>query len=137
MILGTMNVWAVVGAAAAAFAAGALWHGPLFGKQWIKMMGWTAKDMKKMQLTPLQAMGMAAVVQLIVAGVLSKLFALTGVASVGNALYVVFLLWLGVSAPLLFGSFLWENKSLKLWAFNAAYRLVELAVMAAVLGRWG
>ncbi len=135
-MLGTMNVWAVVGAAAAAFAVGALWHGPLFGKQWIKMMGWTAKDMKKMQLTPLQAMGMAAVAQLVVACVLAKLFALTGVASVSNGLYVGLLLWLGVSAPLLFGSFLWENRPFKLWAFNAAYRLVEMSVMAAILARW-
>ena len=55
----------------------------------------------------------------------------------GDAFQFSFWLWLGffASATLL-GSVLWEGKSWKLYILNAAYWLVNLAVMATILALW-
>jgi len=129
----TVNYTAVLVAAIASFALGALWYGPLFGKQWMKMMNITKDRMKKMGLSPAKAMSLGFVVALLVSYVLAHFVQYLQATTISEGLQAAFWLWLGFSAPLLFGSFLWEGKSLKLFAFNAAYRLVELGVMAAVL----
>ena len=36
-----INLAAVLAAALAAFVLGFLWHGPLFGKLWMRLMGFT------------------------------------------------------------------------------------------------
>jgi hypothetical protein len=37
----TINYLAVIAAAIAAVGVGVLWYGPLFGKEWMKLMGYT------------------------------------------------------------------------------------------------
>ena len=39
-----INYWAVVVAALSGFAVGALWYGPLFGRQWMAASGVTETD---------------------------------------------------------------------------------------------
>ena len=41
-----INYWAVIVATIASMVTGYLWYGPIFGKQWIKEMGWTAEAME-------------------------------------------------------------------------------------------
>ncbi len=123
----------IFAAAVAAFALGMLWHGPLFGKAWMKMTGYTAKSMKKMKCSPAKSMSLCFVSLLVVGYVLNLFLLLLGASTLKHGLVAAGLLWLGFSAPVIFGGYLWENKSFKLTAFNAAYRLVELVVMAAVL----
>jgi len=126
---------AVVGAAVAAYVLGMLWHGPVFGKTWMKLAGITKKS--KMNLTPVQAMTAVGLVQLLVAYVLAHFVKYVQVTTVAGGIQLAFWIWLGFSAPLLFGGYLWENKSLKLFCFNAVYRLAELSLMAVILARWG
>ena len=38
------------------FIFGYLWYGPLFGKKWMKLMGFTKRSLKSMKMTPATAM---------------------------------------------------------------------------------
>jgi hypothetical protein len=123
-----INYGAVIGAAVANVAVGALWYGPVFGKAWRRMMKFTDADMQNMPLTPWQAMAGGVVTALVTAFVLSQ------IAPQGTpALTLAFWPWLGFVMPIQAGGWLWEGKSFKLFVFNAAASLVSLYAMALVL----
>ncbi len=124
----TINYLAVIGAAVANIAVGMLWYGPVFGKYWRKMMGFTDADMRNMPLTPAQAITGGVVTALIMAFVLSQI-APQGI----SPLTLAFWPWLGFVMPIQAGSWLWEGKSFKLFTFNAAASFVSLFAMALVL----
>lgn len=124
----TINYWGVIGAAIANVAIGALWYGPVFGKQWRKMMGFTEAEMRSMPLTPAQAITGGIITALIMGFVLSQI-APQGI----SPLTLAFWPWLGFVAPTQAGSWLWEGKSFKLFAFNAAESFIALFAMAIVL----
>lgn len=128
---------AVLMAAVAAYAVGALWHSPAgFGKYWMRLMGLTSDDMKRMPLTATQAMILGFFVTLLTAFVLAYFMSLLGVTDAYAALTLGFWVWLGFLAPTLANGWLWEGKSVNLFFFNAAYALVSIEVMALVLGLW-
>lgn len=130
-----VNYLAVIAAAVAAFAVGAVWHSPIgFGKQWMRMMGLSEKDMHTMPLSPMQAMVGGFFATLLTAYVLAVLATLTGAATTQTTMQLALWVWLGFLAPTLANSWLWEGRPLALFAFNAAYALVAIQVMALVLG---
>ena len=133
----TINYLAVVAAAILAYAVGAIWHSPIgFGKYWMHLMGLNEGHMKSMPLSATQAMVIGFFVTLLMSFVLAHLVVLVGAGSVDTALQLGFWLWLGFLAPTLANGWLWEGKSLKLFGFNAAYALVNIEIMALVLGLW-
>lgn len=132
-----INYLAVVVAAVVAYGAGAVWHSPVgFGRYWMKLMGFNEESMKRMPLTPAQAMSLGFAVTLVTAYVLALFISLTYAFTLYTALELAFWVWLGFLAPTLANGWLWEGKSLKLFAFNAAYSLFNIAIMALVLGLW-
>lgn len=135
-----INYYAVFLAAVVSFVLGMLWYGPVFGKQWMNMMGYTPESMKAMKLSPAAAMGVMALLSLIMMYVLAHAvvfgIAYTGITGAVGGMTGAFYYWLGFVVPLTAGPFLWENKSPKLWAFNAAYYLVALLAAGAILGAW-
>lgn len=132
----SLNIWAVVGAAVAYVALGALWYGPLFGKKWRMLAGISEADMSRMPLTPWQAMGMGLVSAGIMAYVLGAFMQVWGAFSSGDIVRLVFWIWIGFIAVVHLGSFLWEGKPLKLFVLNASYSFFALWLMACILGRW-
>ena len=132
-----INYLAVIVAALVAYAVGAVWHRPVgFGKYWMKLMGFNEHSMKSMPLTPAQAMSLGALVQLLQAYVLATFVVLLNVTTLETGLQLGFWVWLGFLAPTLANGWLWEGKSLKLFAFNAAYSIVSIEVMALILSVW-
>lgn len=135
-----VNYIAVLGATVATMILGALWYGPVFGKPWMRMMGFTPESMKSMKLSPGAAMGIMAVLSLLMNYVLAHgiVFgnAYVGTSGIEGGMTGAFWYWLGFCVPLTAGVFLWESKSWKLWAFNALYYLVALLVAGAILGAW-
>ena len=134
----SVNYLAVVLAAVANMALGFLWYGPLFGKSWQRMMGFTAESMKTMAMTPFAAMVGGFVGALVMAFVLAHVIVLGnafyGTGGVSSALMGGFWSWFGFLVPVTAGSFLWEGKSAKLWVLNAGYWLVAILLMSAILG---
>jgi hypothetical protein len=132
-----MNYIAVLVSAIAGMVIGGIWYGPLFGKAWIRLSGMTQEDIDKAKQK-----GMAKsysgmfVGALVMAYVIARFVGIVGAATFGAGFVLGFWLWLGLIAPVLLGSVLWENKSCSLWFLNAAYYLVEVGVMAGILAIW-
>jgi hypothetical protein len=133
-----VNLLAVFVAAIVGMIIGFLWYSPfLFGKMWMKLMGFTMEkmsDMKKKGMTKVYVLNFIFTV--VMAYVLAHFLLLMLVADVGGAIELSFWLWIGFIVPLLVGNVLWENKSWKLFALNAGYWLASMIGMAIVLVLW-
>jgi hypothetical protein len=132
-----INYLAVLVAAIASIVLGFLWYGPLFGKQWIKLMNF---DKKKMKEAKNKSMGKTYVVMtigtLITSYVLAHFVDYLDASNIAGALQAAFWIWLGFVATVMLSTVLWEGKSWKLYSLNSAYWLVNLAVMASILTIW-
>ncbi len=132
------NLMAVLGAAVIAFIIGMLWYGPVFGKVWMRLKGITPEGMKSMKMSGLVAMGFMAVLTLIMMYVLAHgiVFgiAFTGMGGIAGGMVGAFWYWLGFAVPFTSSSFLWEDKSWKLWAFDAAFYFVTFMIAGALFG---
>lgn len=129
-----MGYLAILLSAVASIIIGSLWYGPIFGKTWIKLSGFTKQDIskgKKTNMTPYYLT--AFIMSLLTAYVLEWLINALNVSSISGALLLSFLLWLGFYVTTLSGSVIWEGKPFKLYILNVAYWLVTLLVFSAIL----
>lgn len=141
-----INYVAVVVAAVANMALGFLWHGPLFGKQWMALMGITSQQADAMKSSPeaknkmMRSYGMAFVGALVMAFVLAHFYVFAKDYMEADGLTAGlasgFWAWLGFVAPVTMGAVLWEQKPWKLWVINAGYYLIALLVMGILLSYW-
>lgn len=125
-------------AAVVGMALGMLWHGPLFGNIWLKLMGVTEK-----QVAEARKKGMAGMQNSIIGQFISLLitaFILSYIAAgqnLGSALMWVGMIWLGFVSQAQFTQVLWEKRSKELFIFSTIYSLVLLLAMAVVLNLVG
>ena len=131
-----INYIAVLVASVAAFAVGALWYGPLFGKNWRELMGFSAEATQSMKMTPVKAMAGGFISTLILTYVLAHFVTLIGVITVADALTLGFWIWLGFVATIMLNSVWYENRPLQLYLINASHYLVAILVAALVLSWW-
>lgn len=136
-----INYLAILVAAIANMAIGTLWFGPLFGKAWIKMMGFTHADMEKAKKKGMAGTYVIAFISSLVMACVMKhslvfASAYLGITGWSAGLQGGFWNWLGFMAPVLLGTVLWEGKSWKLWILTASYYLVALSVMGVILASW-
>ncbi len=140
-----VNYLTVFLAGVSSMLVGFLWYGPLFGKAWASLMGWTTKDFEKLKKQKGADMGRLYALQFI--GSLFMAFVLShalvfaksylGTEGVSAGLQTGFWNWLGFVAPVTLGSILWEGKSWKLWVLNNGNYLVTLMTMGVILSLWG
>ena len=127
----------IVVAALAAFVFGFLVHGPLLGKQWMALMKITPEQMEKgkkdMEKKMPLYMGAAFAQQLVIAAVMSHLVYNLYIVDVVGAAMLALLLWLGFVATVLLNTVLWEGRTKELYAFNVAYHLVSLVIVAVIV----
>lgn len=132
-----INYLAILVAAIAAFVIGFLWHGPLFGKQWIKL-----SNIPQSEVDAMKAKGMgpmvphmiaALVLQFVMAFVIAHFLVVMYVTDVASALSFAFWVWLGFIATVQLNAVLWEKRTIPLYLFNIAYHLVSLIVMVLIL----
>ncbi|MBI2148787.1 DUF1761 domain-containing protein [Candidatus Woesearchaeota archaeon] len=116
----------------------------LFGKPWMKMMGFTEKKMqeakkKGMTKTYLVMIIGSLIMSYILSIVISR-FNIDPYYNMGglwlNGVAIGFLIWLGFIAPVMLGSVLWEGKPVKLYLINILYYLVSLCIMSIILAVW-
>ena len=141
-----MNYLAILACGVSSMIVGSLWYGPLFGKPWSKLMGWTPEQMEKMKKDPagkkkmMRSYGLMFVGSLVMAYVLQHalVFASTymKVEGVSAGLMTGFWNWLGFVVPVSLGTVLWDGKPWKLWCINAGHYLVSLSVMGLILALW-
>ena len=133
-----INYLAVLVAAIVAMVIGALWYSPiLFGKIWMKLSGFTKKDLKKAKekgMAKSYTIGFLA--SIVTAYVLAIFINFSQVSSVMDGVVIGALAWLGFIATTMLGIILWEGKPVKLYLINVSQYLVSLVVMGAILAVW-
>lgn len=137
-----INYIAVIVAAIAQMALGFVWYGPLFGKEWSKLMGWSEAEMAvgraKMEKEGWKTYSIQALGALIMSYILAHYFIFastyTNTHGLLGGFVVGFWSWLGFVAPVMLSSVLWEGKSWKLFFLQSGYYLVALIVMGMIIG---
>lgn len=135
-----VNWLAVLVAALAYMAIGFAWYSDaLFGKQYRKEMG-GGSDMKpgKDFMTKMMVLGTLSAI--IMAYVLSHNVAFSGsflgASGIWLGLMTGFWNWLGYQVIIFINGYLYERKSVQLTVINAAYMLIALLVMGAIIAVW-
>lgn len=123
-------------AALAAFALGALWYGPLFGKAWVRAHGYTEEELSAMRTGAGKAYLSALVSNLIMAAVLAVLAGWSGVTTVGQTMRLAFLCWLGFVLTTGLTGLAFSNRRPATFFIDAGYQLIYMLVMGAIIGGW-
>lgn len=133
-----VNLVAVLVAAAAAVAVGAVWYSqPLFGKQWRKMvLAWTKMSEKSMKETAASAMIGGAFCNLVLAYALAYFFGLLEVGNASEGVAVAAWVAVGFVATVTLMNALFHGERKKLWLINIGHSALSLVAMGAILGAW-
>jgi hypothetical protein len=133
-VFGNINYLAVIVAALSSFMVGWIWYGPLFGKTWMKLQGFTEEDLKKGSLS----MPVIMVINYM-ATALAALAIAMFIGTEANAGFGIFaglmiaLFWIGTNR---LNDVLYENKPWGLFFINVGYTVVIYIIMGAILGAW-
>lgn len=136
----SVNYWAILAGAVLSMAIGAIWYGPLFGKQWMEIMGvdpGDAETAKKMQKTAGPLYLVQFVLTLFQVLVLAHLVADTArVGGLERSMWI----WAAFVIPTLAGSAMWTNDPGRLkwkrFLIQAGYQFILFAVFGLLLQFW-
>lgn len=134
MSIGALNWVAVAVAALSAFAIGALWYGPLFGKAWQRLSGLSDEDIQNGH--PAKIYGGAFALNLIAAFGMAMALQLHPAPSLGTGFNVGVLIGLVFVATTFGINYLFAQKSMRLYLIDAGYMVVLMAIMGTILGAW-
>ena len=129
-----VNYLAVVVATVIAMVIGFAWYSPgVFGKRWMGYLGTT-----QAQLGNPGPMGMAVgvVSALLNAWILAVLAMNLGGTTIGDAVMLGLLCWLGFMATITAAQISFEKKPWGLWAVNNGHNVIVQIVMAAIVTVW-
>ncbi len=123
-----LSILGVILASLTFFFIGGLWYTVLFGKMWRAEMGIAEADVGSPQ--PIMFIG-SFICGLVIAITLGLLIKEQGVAC---GLKIGAGTGFGIGAAIMAQNAIYESKSVKFWAINAAYVVIGLAAMGAILG---
>jgi hypothetical protein len=103
----------------------------------MKIMGYTSKNMKKMQEEMGMTYGVSFILSLITAYVLTQVMAISmnffHYSAIETALSSAFWMWIGFVAPVQATDALFGKKNWSLFVINSGYQLAGLLAMGIVL----
>lgn len=131
-----INYFAVLLCGISNMAIGFLWYGPLFGKEWMSLVGFTPEKMAKAKNSMSQTYAAMFISSLVMAYVLAHFVwyaapgSLTLFISIKTALWA----WIGFVGPVSMTKFLFspERKPIKLLFIETAYHLASLIMMGVI-----
>ena len=128
--MGPINWLAVILAALAAFAVGAIWYGVLFSKAWQQAAGFREADLAGSNMALI--FGGTLLLELISAAMLGHFYARVMPSKPFIYLMMSCGLALAFIIPALGVNYIYLRKSLKLFAIDAGHWLAAYAAMGAV-----
>ncbi len=129
-----INWLAVIVAAIIRMVVGTIWYSPIgFVKPWQQLTGVTPE---KMQAGLGKAIGVDAVMSLVMAFILLHAVTYAGATSLVLGGAVGALSWLGFVLTTFLALWAYENRPLKLIAINTGHNLIAMVLMGAVLAVW-
>ncbi len=123
-------------ATALAFALGAPWYGPLFGKSWMAEHGFSEEQLTR-NFNPAKTYGLTAVLAVLSSSVFGIFLGLLGERSPLFAVgfgFSVGSFWVAASIGT---NYLFEGSSLRLFLINGGYHVVRFTLMGAAFGWLG
>ncbi len=134
----TVNWWAILVAIIANSILGMAWYSPsMFGNEWIKLMGWDIKKMKKPGSKDMMKSMFGGILTAGVMAYMLNAFAKhTGAYTWVFGMQLGFYVWLGFIATVTIGGVLWEKRPWKLFFINNGYWLISMLMIGAIIGGW-
>ena len=132
MLLDSINYLAILVAAIAAFAVGALWYGALFSSAWIKAVGKPREQLGQ----PAPAMIVSFVGYFLLAFMTAVVQFWVGVVSPGQGIAVAIMLWLGFSITSFAPGIMYTGASRKLLWIDGGHLLAAFIVVGAIIAVW-
>ena len=132
MSLVSFNPLAIFVAAVLAFALGALWYGPLFGKAWRRLHGQEGKPQAELA----KAYVVSFLSFLLMAASLAVLADYIVLATVAQALKLAVLVFGGFVGPVGLIANRYDHRPIAAWLIDAGYQLLYLVVMSLVVVLW-
>ncbi len=130
----SFNYLAILVATVSTFLLGGLWYSPvLFGNVWKSELGFTDESLKAKGGAG-RIMGISFVLELIMAFNLAAFIGAKGTLAFG--VFAGAAAGFGWVALAMGVTYLFEHKSLRLFAINAGYHGVAFTLMGAILGAW-
>jgi hypothetical protein len=119
----------VISASAQCFLA-ALWYGVIFKKSWVKLIGSGVEQSPKSQVFRVVATFIAC---FLLSFMLAHILALASSITAMDGASIGVVCWFGFIGPPSFAQHIWEGRRANLFAINAAYWLVAMAIGGAIL----
>ena len=134
---GSVNLLAVLVAALAYYAGGALWYSPvLFGKQWMVLVGLTEEKIKGKQKEAWKSYGTALVAALLISYGLVRIEMYLNVVTFSGGLHAGFWSWLCFVVTTSATNNSFAGRPLKLLLIDSGYHLYGFLVMGVILAVW-
>ncbi|TRW49435.1 DUF1761 domain-containing protein [Aliidiomarina halalkaliphila] len=126
--------WAVLLAAASNFMLGGLWFSVLFGKLWMRELGFSEEQLEKGNMTKI--FGLAFVFNLAIASFLGMFLNQPTIGAAQGAFYG-FLSGFGWIFFAIAVNSLYEQRGWKYVLITGGFWTVSLTLMGLILGAWG
>lgn len=120
----------VLVSAVAQWILGALWYGVVFRKSWRKLVGFAEGEKPK---NAVLGMVSSFVAVLLLSYVIAHVVVWAGSTTFAGGARLGVICWLGFMAPPLFTQHIYENRRVNLFAINAAYWLLVMALGGGIL----
>lgn len=132
-ILGGVNWLAVIAATLVAFMLGGLWYSKiLFGDAWMQEVGLTEEAVNSANMP--KVFGGTFALQILAAIALAAFLGPDSgwMAGLQTGLWIG-LFWVSTAYG---ATYLFEQRSLRLWLINSGYYVVLYAIMGTIIGAW-
>jgi len=137
----TINLIAVIIAAVVAFVLGFLFHGPIAGKQWMKLANIHPTGHEKFtDMIPQMLWNLLA--QFVTALVLAVIYSFAAHSpylsekGVWGGIILAILLWFGFLVTSSSMEVIWMGRNYKLWLFEVVSSLIVMIAMGAIIASW-
>ena len=131
--LADINWLAALVSTVVAFACGAVWYSrALFGEKWMSEVGLSDESVNSANMGKI--FGTTFVLQFVAASALSLLIGRDSTWLIGlHTGATVGVLWIATAYAV---TYLFEQRTVRLWLINAGYYVLLYAVMGTILGAW-
>jgi hypothetical protein len=135
-----INYWAIITGGILSMILGAIWYGPLFGKQWMKIVQMNPNDKEKMKEVQKGAMPLYFVQFILILFQVLVLAHLIADTQLLGGLERALWIWAAFVIPTLAGAIMWDVKTKALkWSkflIQAGYQLLMFAIYGLLLLYW-